>query len=113
MNERSLTPNITVTIGHHTRSYFAFVTTAPTELDSPATVTQARLDEELRSLNQGTGRPQATTAFGTFVETQWQPLVLPTLKLSTQHGYKNVHRKHVLPYWRDWRLRDLGRLAGC
>ncbi len=39
MNERSLTPSITVTIGHHTRIYFAFVTTAPTELDSPATVT--------------------------------------------------------------------------
>ena len=39
MNERSLTPNITVTIGHHTRVYFAFVTTAPAELDSPATVT--------------------------------------------------------------------------
>ena len=31
MFERSLTPNITVTIGHHTRIYFAFVTTAPTE----------------------------------------------------------------------------------
>ena len=39
MLERSLTPNIIVTIGHHTRIYFAFVTTAPTELDSPATVT--------------------------------------------------------------------------
>ena len=39
MTERSLTPNITVTIGHHTRICFAFVTTAPTELDSPATVT--------------------------------------------------------------------------
>ena len=39
MTERSLTPNITVTIGHHTRIYFAFVTTAPSDLDSPATVT--------------------------------------------------------------------------
>ena len=39
MNDRLLTPNITVTIGHHSRIYFAFVTTAPTELDSPATVT--------------------------------------------------------------------------
>ena len=39
MLHRSLTPNITVTIGHHTRVYFAFVTTAPVELDSPATVT--------------------------------------------------------------------------
>src|ERR687897_2148317 len=39
MLHRALTPNITVTIGHHTRVYFAFVTTAPVELDSPATVT--------------------------------------------------------------------------
>ena len=39
MNERSLTPNITVTIGHHTRLYSAFITTGPTELDSPATIT--------------------------------------------------------------------------
>lgn len=35
----SITPSITVTIGRHTRLYFAFVTTAPSELDSPATVT--------------------------------------------------------------------------
>jgi hypothetical protein len=39
MTQRSLTPSITVTIGHHTRIYFAFVTTAPAELDSAATVT--------------------------------------------------------------------------
>ena len=39
MSDRSLTPSITVTIGRHTRLYFAFVTTAPAELDSPATVT--------------------------------------------------------------------------
>ena len=39
MVHRSLTPNITVTIGHQRRIYFAFVTTAPTELDAPATVT--------------------------------------------------------------------------
>jgi hypothetical protein len=39
MTQKSLTPSITVTIGHHTRIYSAFVTTAPTELDAPATVT--------------------------------------------------------------------------
>ena len=39
MNERSLTPNITVTIGRHTRIYYAFVTTAPIDLDAPATMT--------------------------------------------------------------------------
>ena len=39
MTERSLTPNITVTIGHHTRIYAAFVTTAGPELDGPSTLT--------------------------------------------------------------------------
>ena len=39
MRQRRYTPSITVTIGRHTRLYFAFVTTAPAELDSPATMT--------------------------------------------------------------------------
>ena len=39
MRHISITPSITVTIGHHTRLYFAFVTTAPAELDAPATMT--------------------------------------------------------------------------
>ncbi len=39
MWHRSLTPSITVTIGRCTRLYFAFVTTAPAQLDAPATVT--------------------------------------------------------------------------
>ena len=39
MRELSITPSITVTIGRHTRLYFAFVTTAPAALDSPSTVT--------------------------------------------------------------------------
>src|SRR5437764_14910684 len=39
MFDRSLTPSITVTIGRHTRLYFAFITTAPADLDSPATLT--------------------------------------------------------------------------
>jgi hypothetical protein len=39
MRQLSITPSITVTIGRHTRLYFAFVTTAPATLDSPATMT--------------------------------------------------------------------------
>ena len=39
MRQLSITPSITVTIGRHTRLYFAFVTTAPAELDSPSTMT--------------------------------------------------------------------------
>ena len=33
------TPSITVAIGRHTRVYSAFITTAPVDLDAPATVT--------------------------------------------------------------------------
>ena len=35
----SITPSVTVMIGRHTRLYFAFVTTAPVDLDSPGTMT--------------------------------------------------------------------------
>ena len=42
MLDRSLTPSITVTIGRRTRLYFAFITTAPATLDSPATITLLR-----------------------------------------------------------------------
>jgi integrase len=62
------------------------------------------LDERLRAVNAGASRPD-------FVEEQWKALVLPTFKASTQHGYKTVLNAHVLPAWRDWRLRDIERLA--
>jgi hypothetical protein len=39
MCELSITPTIAVTIGRHTRLYFAYVTTAPAQLDSPSTIT--------------------------------------------------------------------------
>lgn len=39
MRQLSITPSIAVTIGRHTRLYFAYVTTAPIDLDSPSTMT--------------------------------------------------------------------------
>jgi integrase len=39
------------------------------------------------------------------------PLVFPTFKASTQHGYKTVLNNHVLPAWRDRRLRDIERIG--
>ncbi|HEX9366419.1 MAG TPA: hypothetical protein VF921_07320 [Vicinamibacterales bacterium] len=56
-----------------------------------------KLDEQIRPVNQGATKPEASMSFGVFAENQWSALVLPTLKLSTQHGYKNVLNKHVLP----------------
>ena len=80
MTERSLTPNITVTIGHHTRIYFAFVTTAPTELDSPATVTLhagtladvVGFTAELPTLDNTRSRTPARLVLVDAMELAWQ-----------------------------------------
>jgi len=95
------------TIGEIRRSVvLGLVADLPTRREA-----QVRLDEKVRPVNQGTTRPESYVTFGVFVEQQWKPLVLPTFKASTQHGYKTVLRVHVLPEWRDWRLRDIERLA--
>lgn len=39
MRDFMTTPSIGITIGRQTRTYYAFVTTAPAALDSPSTVT--------------------------------------------------------------------------
>ena len=39
MREFSRTPSIGITIGRQSRVYYAFITTAPSALDSPSTVT--------------------------------------------------------------------------
>jgi integrase len=62
-------------------------------------------------VNAGSSRPESSVTFGWFAEQQWKPLVFPTFKASTQHGYKTVLANHVLPAWKDWRLRDIERLA--
>ena len=72
---------------------------------------QARLDEKLLAVNAGSSRPESSVTFGWFAEQQWKPLVFPTFKASTQHGYKAVLANHVLPAWKEWRLRDIERLA--
>ena len=95
------------TIGEIRRSVvLGLVADLPTRREA-----QVRLDEKVRPVNQGTTRPESYVTFGVFVEQQWKTLVLPTFKASTQHGYKTVLRVHVLPEWRDWRLRDIERLT--
>jgi hypothetical protein len=39
MDTTSITPSIGVTIGRHTRLYYAYITTAPATLDAPSTMT--------------------------------------------------------------------------
>jgi len=58
---------------------------------------QMQLDQHLHLLNQGQQRPQATKHLQDFVDCEWTTLVLSTLKLSTQRGYRMVLGKHVMP----------------
>lgn len=73
---------------------------------------QARtlLDERLRPLNQGLRRPQSTMGFRHFALGDWTNAVWPTLKFSTQRGYRLVLGRHLLPYFGDWRLCDISKL---
>ena len=71
---------------------------------------QMQLDQHLQILNQGQQRPQATKHLQAFVECEWTTLVLSTLKLSTQRGYRMVLGKHVLPCFGQRRLCDITKL---
>jgi len=74
------------------------------------TKAQTMLDQRLQPLNQGIHRPQTTKRLREFVEGEWTTLVLPTLKLSTQCGYRKTLGRHVLPCFGDARLCDITKL---
>ena len=67
------------------------------------------LEIRLGPINQGWHRPQSTIRFATFVREQFEPLVLPTLKFSTQQVYRVLLNKHLTPAFGDRRLCDIGR----
>ena len=69
---------------------------------------QALLDEKLRSLNQGSHKPQAVIPFRQFVEDHWVKQVLPAFRPSTSESHRVLLHKHLLPYFGERRLCDLG-----
>jgi integrase len=71
---------------------------------------QIQLDQHLQMLNQGQQRPQTTKHLQDFVDCEWTTLVLSTLKLSTQRGYRMVLGKRVLPCFGQRRLCDITKL---
>jgi len=69
------------------------------------------LSERLRSLNGGSQRPQAMRTLKEFVQMDWEPVVLPTLKYATQTHYKYMLRGHLIPAFGERRLLDISREA--
>ena len=80
MAELSVTPSIEVTIGCHSRLYYAFVTSAPTRLDAPSTVTLyaaprsdvARFAADDRALGADTAPACARLVLVDATEFSWQ-----------------------------------------
>ena len=69
------------------------------------------LSERLRLLNSGRQRPQPTRTLKDFVQKDWEPVVLPTLKYATQKHYKYILKAHLIPAFGEFRLPDLSREA--
>ena len=69
---------------------------------------QSILDEKLRGLNRGSHKPQAVISFTQFVEYHWIKQVLPAFKPSTSESHRVLLFKHLLPYFGDRRLCDIG-----
>lgn len=72
-------------------------------------IAQRLVESQLRPINLGIYRPKTTMTFREFVETQWQPNLFPTFKHSTRRGYTYLLRKHLLPYFGEFKLTEVTR----
>jgi hypothetical protein len=62
------------------------------------------LSERLRSLNSGSQRPQTMRTLKDFVQMDWEPVVLPTLKYATQKHYEYMLGVHLIPIFGERRF---------
>jgi integrase len=69
------------------------------------------LTERLQTLNSGSSRPQVMRTLKDFVQMDWEPVVLPTLKYATRMHYRYMLDAHLLPAFGEQRLPDISRAA--
>jgi len=67
------------------------------------------LSQKLGPINGGKARAQSVRTFGGFVKDDWMPVVLPTLKYSTQKHYRYMLDVHLVPAFGKEQLRELTR----
>ena len=61
----------------------------------------------LRPINEGKYRPEATITFGQFLKECWEAAVVPHLKPTSVRYYGKQIERHLLPRFREWRIRDI------
>src|SRR5207245_4394088 len=71
-----------------------------------ANETRVALARILRRM-QPVSRSEAFSSAREFVEREWMPRMLPTLKASTQSSYRTNLNRYVLPWLGETRLKDL------
>jgi integrase len=68
---------------------------------------QNLLEDRLRPVNRGRAVPRSNISFRRFVEDEFRPLVLPTLKFATREIYTLLLDKHLLPRFGEECIADI------
>jgi len=68
---------------------------------------QNLLEDRLRPVNRGRAVPRSNITFRRFVEDEFRPLVLPTLKFATREIYTLLLDKHLLPRFGEECIADI------
>jgi integrase len=68
---------------------------------------QNLLEDRLRPVNRGRAVPRSNISFRRFVEDEFRPLVLPTLKFATREIYALLLDKHLLPRFGEECIADI------
>jgi integrase len=69
---------------------------------------QRKLSELLAAINQGTHKPEVMITFERFVLERFEPNILPTLRFSTARLYRHLSRRHLIPFFGNTRLSEIG-----
>jgi integrase len=67
-----------------------------------------KLCDRLALINQGRHKPELLATFERFVLDRWEPNILPMLRFSTARNYRHLIRRHLLPFFGQVRLPDIG-----
>ncbi len=66
------------------------------------------LSGRLAEINQGRHKPELMATFERFAIDRWEPNILPTLRFSTARNYRHLIRRHLLPFFGEVPLPEIG-----
>ena len=69
---------------------------------------QRLLSQRLGAINQGKHKPELLISFERYVLERWEPNILPTLRYSTARNYRHVVRRHLIPFFGNMKLPEIG-----